>query len=148
MTGLTEISDVCAYTIVCGEKVPTDGKLYYQGYDVKIFLRKVQQIFDDLKANVKDWEDEEEIQAYLLGVMNKERFDRSGLIYGLGHAVYAVSDPRKIILKEFAKKLSDACISGWSAHRLEELVNKGRIIRPAYRFVGVHKEYQEMEERE
>lgn len=168
---------------------------------------KVQQMFDDLKANVKDWEDEEEIQAYLLGVLNKERFDRSGLIYGLGHAVYTVSDPREIILKEFAEKLSDekglqkefalydrvekiglACIrrkrrlfkpicanvdfysgfvytmlgiprelftpifaiariSGWSAHRLEELVNKGKIIRPAYRFVGVHKEYREMEER-
>lgn len=168
---------------------------------------KVQQMFDDLKANVKDWEDEEEIRAYLLGVLNKERFDRSGLIYGLGHAVYTVSDPREIILKEFAEKLSDekglqkefalydrvekigfACIrrkrrlfkpicanvdfysgfvytmlgiprelftpifaiariSGWSAHRLEELVNKGKIIRPAYRFVGVHKEYREMEER-
>lgn len=168
---------------------------------------KVQQMFDDLKANVKDWEDEGEIQAYLLGVLNKELFDKAGLIYGLGHAVYTVSDPREIILKEFAKKLSDekglqkefalydrvekiglACIrrkrrlfklicanvdfysgfvytmlgiprelftpifaiariSGWSAHRLEELVNKGKIIRPAYRFVGVHKEYREAEER-
>ena len=164
-------------------------------------------MFSDLKNNISDWENEEEIRTYLLGILNKEKFDGSGLIYGLGHAVYTVSDPREVILKEFAKKLSDekgcqkefelynrverigkeciaqkrklfkpVCanvdfysgfvysmlgipqelftpifavsrISGWSAHRLEELVNKGKIIRPAYRFVGIHKEYADIENR-
>lgn len=142
-----------------------------------------------------------------MGILDKERFDGSGLIYGLGHAVYTVSDPREVILKKFAKELSEekglqkefelydrverigleciakkrnllkpVCanvdfysgfiytmlgiprelftpifaisrISGWSAHRLEELVNKGKIIRPAYKFVGIHKDYQPIENR-
>lgn len=162
---------------------------------------KVLEMFDDLKANVKDWENEDELHDYLMGVLNKENFDGSGLIYGLGHAVYTVSDPREVVLKGLAVKLAEekgcmkefelyarvekigkeciaqkrklfkpVCanvdfysgfvytmlgiprelftpvfaisrISGWSAHRLEELVNKGKIIRPAYRFVGIHKEY-------
>ncbi|MGN0665346.1 MAG: citrate/2-methylcitrate synthase [Huintestinicola sp.] len=162
---------------------------------------KVLEMFDDLKNNISDWENEDKIREYLFGVLNKEKFDGLGLIYGLGHAVYTVSDPREVILKEYAAKLSiekgchkefelydrverigkecisqkrklfkPVCanvdfysgflysmlgiprelftpifaisrISGWSAHRLEELVNKGKIIRPAYRFVGVHKEY-------
>ena len=168
---------------------------------------KVLEMFDDLKNNVSEWEDEDELRSYLMGILNKENFDGSGLIYGLGHAVYTVSDPREVILKKFAEKLADekgcrkefelydrverigkeciaqkrklfkpVCanvdfysgfvysmlgiprelftpifavsrISGWSAHRLEELVNKGKIIRPAYRFVGIHKEYADMENR-
>jgi len=161
-----------------------------------------------LKAHVHNWEDEGEIRAYLTGLLDKKGFDGSGLIYGLGHAVYTISDPREEILKEFARKLSvekgleaefalydkvetiglecirqkrrlfkPICanvdfysglvytmlgiprelftpvfaisrISGWSAHRLEELVNKGKIIRPAYQYVGHHKKYREMEQRQ
>ena len=55
---------------------------------------KVVQMFDDLKANVKDWSNEEEIREYLLKLLNKEAFDKAGLIYGMGHAVYSLSDPR------------------------------------------------------
>ena len=59
---------------------------------------KVVQMFDDLKANVKDWSNEEEIREYLLKLLNKEAFDKAGLIYGMGHAVYSLSDPRSKIL--------------------------------------------------
>lgn len=169
---------------------------------------KVQEMFDDIKANVSDWEDMDEIRSYLEKILNGEVFDHSGLIYGMGHAVYTDSDPREVILKKYAMHLSDAkgmnkefrlyccveeiaaqmiakkrrlfkpvCanvdfysgfvytmlgiprelftpifaiarISGWSAHRLEELVNHGKIIRPAYKFVGIHKEYKKIENRE
>ncbi len=169
---------------------------------------KVQQMFADLKEHVTDWEDEDQIREYVIKLLNKEAFDKAGLVYGMGHAVYTLSDPREVILKHYARELSiekgtekefalydrveriaaeqiaikrqlfkPVCanvdfysgfvytmlgipeelftpmfaisrISGWSAHRLEELVNKGKIIRPAYKFVGVHKEYNEMEARE
>ena len=169
---------------------------------------KVQQMFNDLKSHIKDWENEDEISEYLQGLLDKKGFDRSGLIYGMGHAVYSESDPRAVILKEYAKKLSEekglseefalydrvetiaakliaqhrktfktvsanvdfysgfvytmlklpteiftpifaiSRISGWSAHRIEELVNNGKIIRPAYKFVGRHKEYIPIEERD
>lgn len=169
---------------------------------------KVQQMFDDLKSHIKDWENEDEISEYLQGLLDKKGFDKSGLIYGMGHAVYSESDPRAVILKEYARKLSEAKglseefalydrvetiaakliaqhrktfktvsanvdfysgfvytmlklpteiftpifaisrISGWSAHRIEELVNNGKIIRPAYKFVGRHKEYIPIEERD
>lgn len=168
---------------------------------------KVKAMFDDIKMNVKDWEDEEELSAYLQKILNKEAFDNAGLIYGVGHAVYTVSDPREVLLKEYAEALSVekgrtkeyelleriegiskklvaasrntlkpicanvdfysgfvyemlgipeelftpifaiARISGWSAHRLEELVNKGKIIRPAYKYVGHHKVYVDIEDR-
>ncbi len=168
---------------------------------------KVQQMFDDLKAHVKDWNDEEALTAYLESLLNKEGFDRSGLIYGMGHAVYTNSDPRARILKRYAEKLAEekgkqkefqlyakveeiaarllaerrnsgktisanvdfysgfvynmlgipielftpifaiARIAGWCAHRIEELVNAGKIIRPAYKYVGRHREYRPMEER-
>ncbi len=168
---------------------------------------KVQQMFDDLKSNIKDWENEDELSEYLQGLLDKKGFDKSGLIYGMGHAVYSESDPRAVILKEYAKRLSEekglseefalydrvetiaakliaqhrktlktvsanvdfysgfvykmlklpteiftpifaiSRISGWSAHRIEELVNNGKIIRPAYKFVGRHKEYVSIEER-
>ena len=169
---------------------------------------KVMEMFEDIKANVSDWEDEEELRSYLMKMLDKKAFDNSGLIYGMGHAVYTLSDPRCVILKRYAKKLSvekqeerefalyerveriaGDCIArrrrllnpvganvdcysgfvsamgglprelvtpifaisriaGWSAHRIEELVNEGKIIRPAYKYVGHHKEYRSVEERE
>lgn len=168
---------------------------------------KVQQMFDDLKAHVTNWQDEAALTEYLQRLLDKKGFDQSGLIYGMGHAVYTNSDPRAKILKDYAKRLSVekgkeaefslyetveriaaeliarkrntyktisanvdfysgfvytmldipielftpifaiARISGWCAHRIEELVNAGKIIRPAYKYVGVHKEYLDMDNR-
>ncbi len=168
---------------------------------------KVQQMFHDLHENVEDTSNEKQIREYLQKILNKQAFDGSGLIYGMGHAVYTLSDPRERILKGYAEKLAKekgmedeynlydtveknaaellmsrghvlkpVCanvdfysgyiytmlgipqelftpifaisrISGWSAHRLEELVNKGKIIRPAYKFVGVHKDFKELKDR-
>ena len=68
---------------------------------------KVVQMFEDMKASISDWEDEDEIRAYLKALLNKQAFDRSGLIYGMGHAVYSLSDPRADIFKSFVKNLSD-----------------------------------------
>ncbi len=152
---------------------------------------KVMRMFDDMKANI-DTRDRGQIEDYLIRLLNKEAFDRAGLIYGMGHAVYSISDPRADILKASAKKLSEekgmeeefalyetvselapaiiaerrkmykgvspnvdfysgmvykmlglpyelftpifavARIAGWSAHRMEEIQNAGKIIRPAY----------------
>lgn len=168
---------------------------------------KVQKMFADIKEHCKDWENKEEICAYLNKILDKQAFDGAGLIYGMGHAVYTNSDPRAVILKKFAKSLSEekgmqkefalyelvekeagalimnkrqmfkpvcanvdfysgfvyamlgipeelftpmfaiARISGWCAHRLEELVNSGKIIRPAYKYVGHHRDYADMETR-
>ena len=168
---------------------------------------KVQQMFAEIHQDCKDVTDKEQLREYLRRVLRKEAFDRSGLIYGMGHAVYTVSDPRERILKEYARKLAEdkgmvqeyelysnveqiatellrnrshvikpVCanvdfysgliytmlgipqelftplfaisrIAGWSAHRLEELVNRGKIIRPAYKYVGEHREYSEMDNR-
>lgn len=168
---------------------------------------KVQNMFKDIKANVKDWTDEAAITEYLKKILNKEAFDHSGLIYGMGHAVYTLSDPREVILKKYARKLAEeknlleefhlyesveriaarlimerkrvfknvcanvdfysgfvytmlgipeelftpifaiARIPGWSAHRLEELLNASKIIRPAYMYVGMHVPYQPIEDR-
>lgn len=168
---------------------------------------KVEKMFADIKENVHNWGNDDAIRAYLTKIINKEAFDRTGLIYGMGHAVYTLSDPRAVILKEYAKSLSieknradefelyekveriaselltsrknlhkPICcnvdfysgfvysmlgipnqmftpifaisrISGWSAHRIEELVNTGKIIRPAYKYVGHHRPYKELDER-
>lgn len=168
---------------------------------------KVMQMFQDLKEHCPDYTDEETIRNYLIRILNKEAFDGAGLIYGMGHAVYTDSDPREVILKRYAKHLSEekqqqdefmlydtverlaasliaerrhllkpicanvdfysglvysmlgiptelftpifaiSRIAGWSAHRLEELVNKGKIIRPAYMYVGTHRDYQDIHDR-
>ena len=168
---------------------------------------KVQNMFEDIKANVKDWSDEKEVENYLCKILNKEAFDHTGLIYGMGHAVYTLSDPREVILKRFARDLAQekgmikefalyelverlggrlvmeqrrlfknvcanvdfysgfvytmlgipkelftpifaiARIPGWSAHRLEEILNASKIIRPAYKYVGHHAGFVPYEER-
>ena len=168
---------------------------------------KVTQMFADMKKEVKDWDDDDEVRAYLEGLLNKERFDKKGLIYGMGHAIYSVSDPRADIFKSFVEKLAvekgcqkeynlyakvekmapeiiaqkrkmykgvnanvdfysglvysmlgipeqlytpifaTARIVGWSAHRLEELKNVDKIIRPAYKPLAPHREYVKMEDR-
>ncbi len=168
---------------------------------------KAQNMFDDMKRNISNWEDEEEVAEYIRKILNKQAFDRSGLVYGMGHAVYTLSDPREKILKEYARQLAeekgrmkefefydrveriaghlimeqrrlfkDVCANvdfysgfvytmlgipeelftplfaiarmpGWCAHRLEELVNANKIIRPAYKYVGHHTEFVPYEER-
>ncbi len=168
---------------------------------------KVTRMFEDMKANIKDYTDEEEVSAYLRALLHKQAFDKAGLIYGMGHAVYSLSDPRANIFKSFVKTLSEAKgrmaefqlysmverlapkiigeerhiyqgvsanvdfysgfvysmldlpselytplfamarIAGWSAHRIEELTNLGKIIRPAYKSVQEHVPYQPMHER-
>lgn len=169
---------------------------------------KVTQMFDDMKKNVKNWNDDKEIEQYLSDLLNKKAFDKAGLIYGMGHAVYSLSDPRANVFKSFVENLSKekgredefdlysrverlapqviaserkmykgvsanvdfysgfvysmldlpmelytpmfavARIAGWSAHRIEELVNPGKIIRPSYKTVAEHKEYVPLLERE
>lgn len=162
---------------------------------------KVVRMFEDLKSKVHDWEDEDEVSNYLRRILRKEEFDKKGLIYGMGHAVYSISDPRAEIFKGFVEKLADeknrtkefqlyslverlapkiigeerhiykgvnanvdfysglvysmldlpielytpmfaiARIVGWSAHRIEELINVDKIIRPAYKPVAENREY-------
>ena len=168
---------------------------------------KVMEMLENIEENVTNWEDENELRTYLTKMLDREAFDGTGLVYGMGHAVYTLSDPRCVILKEYAKKLSaekhrekefaryesveriageciakkrrllkPVCanvdfysgfvytmlglpkelytpifaisrISGWSAHRIEELVNEGKIIRPAYKYVGHHRPYVAIERR-
>ena len=168
---------------------------------------KVSAMFEDIKRNIKDWNDEEEISAYLTKILEKQAFDNAGLIYGIGHAIYSESDPRAQIFKGYVANLSAekglqkeyslyskveeiapkliaqrrkmykgvsanvdfysgfvydmlglphelftpifaiARISGWSAHRIEEILNAGKIIRPAYKAVQPHRDYIKMEER-
>ena len=168
---------------------------------------KVRQMFADLKDNVNDWKDEGQIREYLTKLVRKEAFDRTGLVYGIGHAVYTLSDPRQVILRDYAIRLAEekdrtdelelyftveriakeviaenrhlfkplcanvdfysgfvydmlgipeelytpifaiSRISGWAAHRMEEIINNGKIIRPAYKYVGTHREYEAMEDR-
>jgi len=168
---------------------------------------KVVKMFEQIKENVKDYDDEDEISAFLEKILNKEAFDHSGLIYGMGHAIYSVSDPRARVFKGFVERLSDekgrheefklysnveriaarlisqkrkihkgvsanvdfysgfvysmlelpnelftplfavARISGWSAHRIEELSNSSRIIRPAYENVMQRRPYIRIDKR-
>ena len=135
---------------------------------------KVVQMFEDMKRTVNDWTDEDEVGKYLTALLHKEAFDHAGLIYGMGHAVYSLSDPRAVIFRGFVEKLSQekgyekefalyslldlplelytpifaiARIAGWSAHRLEELSQNGKIMRPAYRNIGERKEYVPIDKR-
>lgn len=182
---------------LCSLKGPKHG-----GANVKVKL-----MFDDLKEHVKHWDSESEIREYLCNILDKKAFDKSGLIYGMGHAVYSISDPRANLFKEFVSKLSDekgrqdeynlyvnvariakeviadkrkiykgvspnidfysgfvydmldlpeelftplfavARIAGWSAHRIEELINTNKIIRPAYMSIAENREYIPLSER-
>ena len=166
---------------------------------------KVVQMFDDMKNSLSDWSDEGAIRDYLRRLLRKEAFDHAGLIYGMGHAVYSLSDPRANVFKGFVKQLAEekgmdrefalysaverlapeviaaerriykgvsanvdfysgfvynmlglptelftpifaiARIAGWSAHRIEELVNAGKIIRPAYKNVQERRTYIPMD---
>ncbi len=168
---------------------------------------KVMGMFSELKKEVKNWKDDDEITAYLEKLLNKKAFDRSGLIYGMGHAVYSISDPRAQIFKRYVEKLATekqmerefelysaverlaaeliakkrriykgvsanidfysgfcysmlglplelytplfaaARISGWSAHRIEEIINQNKIIRPSYLNVHPHTDYIPLKDR-
>ncbi|MBE5959589.1 MAG: citrate/2-methylcitrate synthase [Lachnospiraceae bacterium] len=168
---------------------------------------KVVKMIADIKKNVKDITDEKEVKEYLRKILNKEAFDKKGLIYGMGHAVYSISDPRAEVFKQFVEKLAIekkrekdfalysmierlgpeviaeerhiykgvsanvdfysglvygmldippelytpifaiARIVGWSAHRLEELVNMDKIMRPAYVSMCEEREYVDIEDR-
>lgn len=168
---------------------------------------KVVQMFEDMKEQVHDWTDEDEVSSYLKKLLHKDAFDHSGLIYGVGHAIYSKSDPRAQILKKFVEELSVekglekefalysmverlapqvieeerqmykgvsinvdfysgfvynmlnipkelftpmfaiARISGWSAHRMEELANNGKIIRPAYKSICTDRDYVSINKR-
>jgi len=168
---------------------------------------RVMEMMADIKEHVKDWRDDEEIKSYLVKILRKEAFDGKGLIYGVGHAVYTLSDPRAVLLKEKARELASvknlneefelyervailspeafssvkssdkvisanvdfysgfvydmlgipkelytpifciARIAGWCAHRIEELISGGRIIRPAYRNIVRNREYVPLKNR-
>ena len=168
---------------------------------------KVCHMFEEIKAQIRDWKDDDEVKAYLAKILHGDAFDHAGLIYGMGHAVYSLSDPRAVIFKSFVHQLAQekgredeyqlyssverlapeiisgerkmykgvsanvdfysgfvyqmlgipeelftplfaiARISGWSAHRLEELVNGNRIIRPAYKAILPRREYVGLSDR-
>ena len=168
---------------------------------------KVVKMFEDMKEKLHDWTDEDAVRDYLKALLNKQAFDRAGLIYGMGHAVYSLSDPRADIFRRFVKSLSEekgldreyalysmverlgpevigeerriykgvsanvdfysgfvysmlglptelftpifaiARVAGWSAHRIEELTNAGKIIRPAYKSVAPRTAYIPLHER-
>lgn len=168
---------------------------------------KVVQMMDDLRRNVDDVTSEDQVREYLYKLLNKEAFDRSGLIYGMGHAVYSISDPRAKVFKTYVENLATeknrhkdfelysmierlapeviaekcriykgvsanvdfysgfvysmldipmelytpifaiARIVGWSAHRMEELINVDKIIRPAYKSIVSLKPYETLQQR-
>ena len=93
---------------------------------------KVMEMFEDLKQHCPDWEDEDALREYLKGLLRGEGFDHSGLIYGMGHAVYSVSDPRAVILKSFVEQLSDekGCHAEYQLYATVERLAKGvRVMR-------------------
>ena len=162
---------------------------------------KVMQMMDDIRAHVPDYKDKDRLRDYLAKIVDRQAFDRMGLIYGMGHAIYSVSDPRARVFRKFVEKLAAekqlddefelyasiekmapeiiaekrkiykgvsanvdffsgfvysmlgipielytpifaiARIVGWSAHRIEELINVDKIIRPAYRSIMAEREY-------
>ncbi|MGN1122358.1 MAG: citrate synthase [Eubacteriales bacterium] len=168
---------------------------------------KVDRMFEDIKEHVRDWQDDEEVGAYLEKILKGEAGDGSGLIYGMGHAIYTNSDPRAITLKRYARELAEekgymsefellqkienltpgvfqkvtgnekymcanvdmysglvyrmlgipkelytplfatARVAGWCAHRIEEILTGGRIIRPAYKTNYVIRDYVPMDQR-
>ena len=168
---------------------------------------KVLEMMENIKEAVKDWQDEDEVASYLAKILQKEAFNGKGLIYGIGHAVYTLSDPRAVLLKDKARELAAdkgrseefdlyervarltpevfareknsskvisanvdfysgfvydmldiprelytpifcvARVAGWCAHRIEELISGGRIIRPAYRNVLHNKDYVPIDQR-
>ena len=168
---------------------------------------KVVEMMREIGEKVSDWEDEDAVRDYLKKILNKEAFDHKGLIYGMGHAVYSLSDPRAQVFKGFVEQLAEAKgrnrdfalysmierlapqviaekariykgvsanvdfysgfvysmleiplemytpifaiarIVGWSAHRIEELINMDKIIRPAYKSVMEEKEYVDIAHR-
>jgi citrate synthase len=168
---------------------------------------KVVKMFADMKEHLRDWTDENEVRTYLEALLHKEAFDKAGLIYGMGHAVYSLSDPRAVTFRSYVEALSEekgyqkefalyslverlapeviarerkiykgvspnvdfysgfvyqmlglpmelytpifaiARISGWSAHRMEEICHNGKIMRPAYMTICPHKEFVPIEER-
>lgn len=168
---------------------------------------KVVQMIRDIKKNIADWTDDKKIAQYLSNLLNKQAFDHAGLIYGIGHAVYSISDPRAVIFKDHVEKLAQqkgkmdefellsrierlapeiiarerkmykgvsanvdfysgfvyemlgipeelytplfavSRITGWCAHRIEELVNNGKVIRPAYKCVEPRRSYIDITKR-
>lgn len=169
---------------------------------------KVMQMMDDIREHVTDYDDLEKLDDYLTQIVDKKAFDKAGLIYGIGHAVYAISDPRARVFKKFVEKLAKdkdrqddfklysnieklapevigrrrkiykgvsanvdfysgfvynmldipvelytpifaiARIVGWSAHRIEELINVDKIIRPAYKSIMEEREYIPFKDRQ
>ena len=168
---------------------------------------RVMQMMDEIQENVHDWKDDEEIENYLIKIVKKEAGDKSGLIYGQGHAIYTLSDPRAVLLKKYARHLAQekgqldrfelyesverlspnafkkgkgsskvisanvdfysgmvydllglpsdlytpmfavSRITGWCAHRIEEILTGGRIIRPGYRSLVHHRPYIPIDKR-
>ncbi|WP_457942590.1 citrate/2-methylcitrate synthase [Caproiciproducens sp. LBM24188] len=168
---------------------------------------KVMKMFEDMKQSIDDWTDEDKVTDYLRKLLHKEAFDHAGLIYGMGHAVYSLSDPRADIFRKFVQRLSEekglvreyqlyslverlapeviaqerktykgvsanidfysgfvyhmlglplelytpvfamARIAGWSAHLLEEQINTGKIIRPAYKSIAARRVYVPLHDR-
>lgn len=183
---------------ICSLKGPRHG-----GANIKVI-----NMLDNFKANIKNWEDEGEVADYMRKTIRKQTNDGSGLIYGMGHAVYTISDPRAVILKKKAFELAKgreieaefrlldtverltpeifkevkgssktmcanvdmysglvyrmlgipeelftplfavARMSGWAAHRMEEMLTGSRIIRPAYKAIAKNREYVKLEDRD
>ena len=198
---------ICDSFSECKKLNNTQSKYYMVLSKTNNLNGKIYLLFDEIQK-VKNWEDEDEVESYLIALLNQQAFDRAGLIYGMGHAVYSISDPRARTFRKFVQKLADekglqkefalynlveklapkvianerhiykgvsanidfysglvysmlgiphelytpifaiGRIAGWSAHRLEELVNAGKIIRPAYKAVAKHKPYTPLSERD